>query len=74
MTAASECHDEVVLLLLDKGANMEAKSNVSLTRNKYSETIISDKIYNTASINDHYTLISIIRKLSEPHFIKLALK
>lgn len=39
MAAAYHCHDAVVQLLLDKGANIEAEDNVSPTRS-FTETII----------------------------------
>ena len=49
MKAAWCGHDAVVQLFLDKGADIEAKNNVSLTRN-YLETIILGSAYYTASV------------------------
>ena len=44
VASANNGHEAVVQLLLDKGADIEAEDNVSLTGN-YSETIILDSIY-----------------------------
>ena len=60
MVAAWNGHDEVVRLLLDKGADMEAKNNISYVIRHYPGTVKLDKYFYRVSEKSPYHRVSVL--------------